>query len=59
MVHEWENLEKAKINKESTAFKFRVWKFFYWTQIHPVRCLLSNRVNTDFQDIKWGKNICE
>ena len=22
----------------------------FWTRIHPVRCLLSNRVNTDYQD---------
>jgi hypothetical protein len=27
-------------------------EIIYWTQIHPVRCLLSNRVNADCKDIK-------
>ena len=31
-------------------FKFIVKETPFWTRIHPVRCLLSNRVNTDYQD---------
>jgi hypothetical protein len=30
----------------------------FWTRIHPVRCLLSNRVNTDYQDKRKKIIIC-
>jgi hypothetical protein len=30
--------------------KYIVEEITFWTRIHPVRCLLPNRVNTDYQD---------